>query len=123
MEYFYGDDFAAAEGAGVINPEYVANDELNLKKLLKGRIQVFTGEVMVTYAQIRDTFSAQEAAAFTHHLKLLDSRDQHLLLTKANPDSERLIEVFNQGLKQLKESGRYDEIIADALAGKYAKSN
>jgi len=59
--------------------------------------------------------------AFTHHPNLVDSTDQHLLLTKANPDSERLSELCNQGLQQLKESGRYDEIIADALAGKYAK--
>jgi len=123
MEYFYGDEFVAAEKAGVIHPEYVASDELNLKKLFKGRVQVFVGDIMVTYDQIRDTFSAQEVAAFTHHPKVLLSRDLHLLLTKANPDSERLIDIFNRGLKQLKESGRYNQIIADALAGKYVKLN
>ena len=123
MEYFYGDDFHTAEKAGVIHPEYAKSDELNLKKLLKGRIQVFIGDVMVTYEQIRDTFSAQEAAAFTHHPKFLINRDLHLLLTKANPDNERMVALFNQGLKQLKENGRYDEIIADALAGKYSKSD
>ena len=121
MEYNYGDDFAAAEKAGVIHPEYVASDELNLKKLLKGRIQVFPGDVMVTYAQIRDTFSEQEAAVFTHHSMLIRTNTSHLILSKANPDNERMVELFNQGLKELKESGRYDEIIADALAGKYSK--
>ena len=30
-------------------------------------------------------------------------------------------DLFNEGLRQLKASGRYDQNIADALAGKYAK--
>ena len=31
---------------------------------MKGRIDVFPGEVMVTYEQIRDTFSEQERLPF-----------------------------------------------------------
>jgi ABC-type amino acid transport substrate-binding protein len=46
------------------------------------------------------------------------------LLSRTNkdvPGNEHMRDLFNEGLKQLKESGRYDQIIADALAGKYAK--
>ncbi len=88
---------------------------------MKGRIDVFPGEVMVTYAQIRDTFPEEQAALFTHHPKSITERRQFLLLSKKVPGNEQMLDRFNEGLRQLKESGKYDQIIADALAGKYAK--
>ena len=121
LEYHYGAEFHDAVEAGVIRADFVATDELNLKKLLKGRIDVFPGEVVVTYAQIRDTFTEEDAMRFEHHPKLIRSAQLHLILAKANPDSERLVELFDKGLRQLKESGRYDEIVADGIAGKYSK--
>ncbi len=121
VEYFYSDAFRAAEAAGVFRTIRGRNDEVSLKNLLKGRIDVFPGEVMVTYEQIRGTFSEQEAALFTHHAKPIIDKPLFVLLAKVVPDNERMRDLFNDGLKQLKESGRYDQIIADALAGVYAK--
>ena len=43
------------------------------------------------------------------------------MLSKNVEGNEAMRELFNEGLKRLKESGKYDQIIADALAGKYAK--
>jgi polar amino acid transport system substrate-binding protein len=123
LEYFYGKELDEAEKAGFIHIERVGSDELSLKKLLKGRIDVFPGDLMVTYAQIQDTFSAEEAALFTHHPKTFEYRGLYLLFSKQVEGNERMRDLFNKGLQQLRESGRYDEIIADALAGKYAKSN
>ena len=51
----------------------------------------------------------------------LSKDSQHLLLSKQVEGNEAMLDLFNEGLKRLKESGRYDQIIADALAGKYAK--
>ncbi len=121
LEYSYGKSFDAAEEAGVIRTHRAPNDETNLKKLLKGRIEVFPGEVMVTYAQIRDTFSEEDAALFTHHPKAINEDPLYLLLSKKVAGNEAMRDLFNEGLKRLKESGRYDQIIAGALAGKYAK--
>ncbi len=45
----------------------------------------------------------------------------YLLLSKKAAGNEAMRDLFNEGLKRLKESGRYDQIIAAALAGKYAK--
>jgi polar amino acid transport system substrate-binding protein len=120
-QYTYGEEFEAAEAAGIIKTRRAPNDETNLKKLLKGRIDVFPGDVMVTYAQIRDTFSPEDAALFTHHPKAIHENPMHLLLSRKVAESEAMLERFNDGLRQLKASGRYDQIIADALAGKYAK--
>ncbi len=121
LEYAYGKEFDAAEKAGIIKTNRAKSDELGLKKLLNGRIEVFPGEVMVTYAQIRDTFPPESAALFTHHPKYVHEEPQYLLLSKKIVGNEAMRDLFNEGLKQLKESGRYDQIIADALAGKYAK--
>ncbi len=120
-EYYYGYEFEGAESAGIFKTNRAPNDETGLKKLLKGRIDVFPGEVMVTYAQIRDTFPEEQVALFTHHPKSITERRQFLLLSKTVPGNEQMLDRFNEGLRQLKESGTYDQIIADALAGKYAK--
>ena len=121
LEYFYGAEFKDAIDAKIIRPEWAASDELNLRKLLKGRIDVFPGAVLVTYTQIRNTFGEEDAARFEHHPKLIRSTALHLILAKANPDNERFVELFNRGLRLLKESGRYDEIVADGIAGKYTR--
>jgi polar amino acid transport system substrate-binding protein len=121
LGYNYGKEFGAAEAAGIIKTRRVSSDETNLKKLLKGRIDVFPGEVMVTYAQIWDTFSPEDAALFTHHPKAIHESSMHLLLSKKVAESEAMRDLFNDGLRQLKASGRYDQIIADGLAGKYTK--
>jgi polar amino acid transport system substrate-binding protein len=121
LEYAYSEEFDAAEKAGIIKTNRANNDEIGLKKLLKGRIEAFPGEVMVTYAQIRDTFSQEDAALFTHHPKAINEDPMYLLLGKKVAGNEAMRDLFNEGLKRLKGSGRYDQIIADALAGKYAK--
>ncbi len=121
VAYSYSEAFEAAEASGVFRTIRGRSDEVSLKNLLKGRIDVFPGEVMVTYEQIRDTFSEQESALFTHHAKPIVDKPLFVLLNKDVPGNERMLDLFNDGLRQLKASGRYDQIIADALAGKYAK--
>ncbi len=121
LKYNYGTEFDEAEAAGIFKSNRAPSDETGLTKLLKGRIDVFPGTIMVTYAQIRDTFTEEQAAQFTHHDKPINVLPQHLLLSKKVPTSEQMRARFNEGLKLLKESGKYDQIIADAHAGKYAK--
>ncbi len=45
LEYAYSKEFDAAEKAGIIKTNRAPSDEIGLKKLLKGRIEVFPGEV------------------------------------------------------------------------------
>jgi polar amino acid transport system substrate-binding protein len=44
----------------------------------------------------------------TTHPKRLREDPLHLLLSKSNPKNQKLMELFNKGLKKLKESGDYD---------------
>ena len=121
VEYFYSDEFEAAEAGGVFRITRTRSDEVGLKNLLKGRIDVFPGELMVTYAQIRDTFSEEQVALFTHHPKRIIEKPLYLFLSKKVPGNEQMRDLFNEGLKLLKESGKYDQIFADAFTGKYVK--
>ena len=45
LQYAYGEEFDAAEKACIINTNRAPSDEIGLKKLLKGRIEAFPGEV------------------------------------------------------------------------------
>ena len=122
LEYAYGEEFDAAEKAGIIKTDRAQTDDLGLKKLLKGRIRAFPGELMVTYALIRNSLSPKKAATLVHHPKLINEQPQYLLMSKKFAEGEAIRDQFNEGLKQLKASGRYAQIIADALAGKYASA-
>jgi len=122
VEYYYSDDFEAAEAEGTFGTVRGRSDEVGLKNLLKGRIDVFPGELMVTYAQIRDTFSAEEADLFFHHPKRIVEKPLSVLFSRKVAGSEEMRDRFNEGLALLRESGRYDQIFADAMAGKYVKA-
>jgi polar amino acid transport system substrate-binding protein len=120
FEYSYGKAFDEAESAGVFRTHRAISDEVGLTNLLKGRIDVFPGELLVTYEQIRDTFSEQEVPLFTHHPRHISEPPLHLILSKKVSGNEQLRDLFNEGLNRLKESGKYDRIIDEGFGGKYA---
>ena len=69
--------------------------------------------------RLRDTFTAEEAELLTHNPKAIFEEPLFLILSKKVPGNEQVRDRFNKGLRMLKESGRYDQMIADGLAGKY----
>lgn len=116
-EYSYGIEFDAAEASGVFRTQRSKNDEAGIENLLKGRIDVFPGELRVTYQQIHESFSDEEAALITHHPKPASIQALHLLLSKNVKGNEHMLELFNEGLRRLRQSGRYDQIVSSALEG------
>ena len=123
VSYHYGEDMETAEATGIIKILRGRSDEVGLMNLLRGRIDVFPGEILVTYAQIRDTFSAEEAAAFVHHPKKIDEKPLYLFFSKKVEGSAQMRDRFNKGLALLKESGRYDRILSDAIVGGYVQAH
>ena len=114
-EYSYGQNFDNAEKQGVFTTSRAISDEAGLTNLLKGRIDVFPGELLVTYTQIRDTFPASDARLFTHHPKFINEIPLYVLFSKKVAGMEGVRDEFNLGLKSLKESGRYDQIVSTGL--------
>ena len=119
LEYTYTDEFVAAAESKELDVDFVASDEINLKKLLKGRIKIFPGEVVVTYGQLRSLFRQSIVEKITHHPKPLTSSSLHLLLSMKAERAKELNDIFNSGLEEIKKNGTFDQIMADAVAGKY----
>ena len=86
-------------------------EELNFKKMLKGRIDVYKGSKLVGYSLINSLFTPEEAKLFTTHPKIIGKDRNWMMFSKTTAKGKMLSEKFDSGLKKLKDSGRYDEIV------------
>lgn len=86
-----------------------ASDELNFRKLLAGRFDLFPVSLDVGRHIMRTELSPEQASRITWDAKPYNITQYHLLLNKKNPDSGRHLALFNKGLKKLKDSGKYAE--------------
>jgi len=94
-------------GSGRI--EAVRTDAQGMKLLLAGRVDVCFCDERVGQYLLETTFSADAVGIVGHPLPF-NTGENHLIISKVVPNGEQLIERFNRGLNQLKESGRYDRI-------------
>ncbi len=119
---FYGKAFETAVQSEKLNIEKVPYELLNLRKLIKGRIRLTPINQDMGYYFIRSTFDLKTAKLFTHHTKPLKTSVYHLLLSKKVKKNKRMLKLFNKGLKKLKESGRYSELLEQLQNGTYDKN-
>lgn len=98
-----------------ITVHVVSKEELNFKKLLIKRIDAYPTSIFVGYDYINKLFDPEKAALFTNHPKQLTNGNHFLLISKKTKNAQNLADKFDRGLRKLKKSGRYDEIIADFL--------
>lgn len=83
------------------------SDELNFRKLLAGRFDLFPASLDVGRHIMRTELSPEQAGLITWDPKAYNVTEYHLLLNKKNPANSRYLALFNQGLKKLKDSGKY----------------
>lgn len=121
FEYEYSEEFMRAMNEKRIYVDMVARDELNYRKLMGNRIDIFPNDPVVGYSQIRNNFPPDKAENFTHHPKELQSTTLNLIISKQFENSRWFMDKFNSGLKKLKESGRFTQMLEDVMAGKYDK--
>lgn len=88
------------------------NDEAGFRKLLGRRFPVFISDLAAGQAVLEAHFSAREAQRVTWHPRPLKMTSYHLLLPRKLTRSPQLLERFNRGLKKLRDSGKYTEILA-----------
>jgi len=117
LGYTYGE----AVKEGKLTVDWVPRDFQNFRKLAAGRIQIFPQEFDVGYAYIHDLppEHAEQAALLTHHPKPLLETTHHLIFSKQVAKNQRLLELFNKGLKTLKESGKLDKYFEASRQGAY----
>ncbi len=112
--YDYGDKFRAAEKDGMLLVEYTEKDELNFRKLLKRKIDLFPNDFLPGYATLCRNFSPSQIQRITHHSRPLKSGPLHLILSKRLEGNQGIMERFNAGLARLKADGRHAKILEQA---------
>ena len=100
--------------------ETVASDEINFKKLLRGRINIFPAGISVGNQLLSTMFTKDEASRITYHNKAITQGEAFLLFSKKVKRSPRLLKLFNNGLKKLKESGKYKQFFDGIKKGEYS---
>ncbi len=101
-----------------IKLDVTSREDLNFKKLLAGRIEAYPASLIVGYNTINKLFAPEKAALFTNHTKTLKADQMYLIFSKNIPNGQKLADKFDSGLRRLKASGRYDEIIAACIGTK-----
>jgi polar amino acid transport system substrate-binding protein len=119
--YTYGREIKEFIEANELLVDITTKDEQNYQRLLNGRIDLFPNEPIVGYAQIRHTFTHEDADRFTHYPKAFDNTTSNLIISKKCKNGQFLLNKFNSGLNKLKKSGQYDQMFMDLDSGKYDK--
>jgi polar amino acid transport system substrate-binding protein len=115
-----GDDkFTTALREEKLNYDTTATDEQNFLKLNAKRIDIFPQQLDVGYAQLKKLVSdnrltAEQASRITHHPEPFRLMPLYLLLSKKHEHNKQMIERFDNGFEQLKESGRYEQFINES---------
>ncbi len=120
--YQYGDMFENAEKEGRISVLRVPDNSLNFNLLLNDRINIFPFSLHAGYFLLSEQFSSDDSVKFTHHPKILQQADYHLMFPRGSKRSPRLLKLFNKGLNQLRKSGRYDQLFNE-LREEYGINN
>ncbi|MBX2867668.1 MAG: transporter substrate-binding domain-containing protein [Acidiferrobacterales bacterium] len=110
--YSYSAQFDTAAEEGLVKVEKTGSDELNFRKLLRGRIDAFVMAELAGYDMLKAKFATEEREKITAHPLKVSSAPLHLLTAKGNAKGRGFIEMFNKGLKMLEQSGELDAILA-----------
>ena len=121
--YRYGKALMDAKTENKIYTELANTDEQNFTKLLFNRIKIFPNDKTVGYTQIKNTFTLHEASLFTHHPKKFKINTLHLLISKETKHAKLFLDKFNSGLKKLRASPHYQQMLNDLEQGKYRRQN
>ncbi|MGE8502545.1 MAG: substrate-binding periplasmic protein [Pseudomonas sp.] len=111
--YDYGEAFQQAEAAGEIDVVRLTGDEQGLRQLLAGRIDLFPVDKVVGFDLLYQHFSAAERRLLSFHPVPLRSDSLHLLLSREVPGNAELMQRFNQGLAQLRDSGKISQYLLE----------
>lgn len=123
-EEAYGNAFMEAVRAKKIPVDYAPSDELNFKKLVGKRFQIFPNDKEVGYGMLNKMVRAgelteEEAQSITHHPIPLVILAQHLVLSKHIARNKELLVLFNEGLEEFKASGKLEEYFENGRHGWY----
>lgn len=109
LGYTYGEAFQRLEAARTFGVERITSDELNLKKLLAGRLDA----VVISKAvgeRLLPTLGESAAARIAVNPRPVHSGPLHVIFPRKLAQSAQWLAVFNRGLKTLKANGDLERL-------------
>ncbi len=119
LGYNYREAFQNAEKSGMIRVERIHSDLLNFRKLLRKRFHIFPANKSVGYYLLSKSFSPNMIELVTYHPRPLAIDKLRVLFSKNIERNNRMLKLFNKGLKRLKESGKVEQFINESQRGEY----
>ncbi|WP_137939494.1 transporter substrate-binding domain-containing protein [Chitinivorax sp. B] len=112
QDYTYTPDFRARLASRKLHGDATPDDLAALRKLILGRVDIVPMERNVACDLLKRFFREEEADQLAAHPKLMTDRfTTHLMLTRSKPTSTKVLQDFNEGLKQLRDSGEHGGLL------------
>lgn len=106
--YFYSEEFSNYDGVRFVTSYSVLE---GLEKLFNGKIDLLTAD----YRVVKYYYNKLLREDTLYHFEPPIAQEPiYILISKNAPKAKYYINAFNQGLKKLKESGRYGKIIDES---------
>jgi polar amino acid transport system substrate-binding protein len=118
--YTYSKEFWTAVETKRLKVDVTDSDKQNFKKLFVGRIDIFPSGLVNGYSFLQKAFDAGKSHLLSYHPKPLSKTTGHLAFSRSRKNSKSLLQIFNQGLAELRKEGLYDRFALDLLAGEYS---
>jgi polar amino acid transport system substrate-binding protein len=109
--YSYNKALVKAEESGWLDVERVTSDELNFRKLLRGRISALIANEDVGTEIIKKYYKGFECHAFVSHPRPTSQKEYSVIISKKAPNAKKLLDALNSGLRKLSAEGRIQEIL------------
>lgn len=107
LGYGYGDEI---NGNIKINKSWVKSDEINMKKLIAGRIDIVAQN---PYIAMRLISKLGAKGKIKPAGKIPTQRHMHLVFSKHHDKSEKWLELFDKGMEKIIENRQYESIFSD----------
>jgi len=104
-----------------LNVELTTSDDLNLRKLMSGRVDLVPIERHVAYHLILKDYGKQALKKIDFNPKPLVVKTDRLLFSKKYPDVLTLVSAFNKGLAIIQKEGVITRLKKQLLQGSYYK--
>ncbi|AMC34036.1 substrate-binding periplasmic protein [Janthinobacterium sp. B9-8] len=114
LGYSYGFAFDTARKKQQFIYDEAPSDEINIRKLIAKRIDLFTADKILGQYLIFTTLSPEEADKITFFPKNFAEEPVYLLISKKTPNGAEIADKFNKGLKKIKQNGEYQRIMQEA---------
>jgi polar amino acid transport system substrate-binding protein len=118
-DFSYTDEFWALADEGVLTLDVANNDASNFAKLIEKRIDVFFADELVGFTTLRERFAPAIGDLVKSSERAIAEHIGTIGFSRTTLRGRKLRDLFNRGLQELKDSGRFQSMYSDLLEGKY----